>query len=178
MPFARCPLCDDILNIDATLGLNHPVTCSTCLSNLRIVSLDPCELEEVRRPARPNAPQNNPGRQGGGGPARAPGGGPGSRPGNPGNNTGGRPGGRPEGPVDNRSGGSNDRRPTQPPRDRRLVPPPPMALPPNPDKLAEVKRPQRWEHPKDDEEDLDDSDHDELDELEDKIFRKRGKKSK
>jgi len=53
-----------------------------------------------------------------------------------------------------------------------------MALPPNPDKLADVKRPQRWERPKDNEEELDDHDHDELDDLEDKIFRKRGKKNK
>lgn len=187
MPFARCPLCDDILNIDATLGLNHPVTCSTCLSNLRIVSLDPCELEEVRRPPRPSGPQNNPnaGRQGGGY-QRGPGGSSGGRPAGQGGNPGNRPGGRSDGRYDHRgesgqggsSGGSNDRRPAQPPRDRRLVPPPPMALPPNPDKLAEVKRPQRWERPKNEEEDFDDIDHDELDELEDKIFRKRGKKNK
>jgi hypothetical protein len=189
MPFARCPLCDDILNIDATLGLNHPVTCSTCLSNLRIVSLDPCELEEVRRPARPNPPPNNPnpGRQGSGNYQRGPGGGSGGKPASQGGSTSGHPASHPDGHYDSRSDNrpgstnstSNDRRPAQPPRDRRLIPPPPMALPPNPDKLAEVKRPQRWERPKnDEEEDFEDTDHDELDELEDKIFRKRSKKNK
>ncbi len=69
MAFARCPLCDDILSIAENLGLDHLLTCPTCFSNLKIVSTDPFELEEVRRPSpaparpayhRPNEPQNSP----------------------------------------------------------------------------------------------------------------------
>lgn len=55
MPFARCPLCDDIITIGADLGINHPVTCPTCLSNLKIVSIEPYELEEAERRARPGS---------------------------------------------------------------------------------------------------------------------------
>lgn len=51
MASARCPVCEDILNIGIAVKLYQPVTCPTCLANLKVVALTPLELERNQRDA-------------------------------------------------------------------------------------------------------------------------------
>lgn len=142
MPFARCPICQDILSIGDTVEIDRPITCSTCLSNLIIASIEPLELEEARRSVRPSAP----------------------RPGytqsrqsyrqEPASGSAARSGSPPFG-----------RSPTQ---ERRSYIPP--SFPPNPDKQVDGRRAQKWERPK-----QDDEEPEEIEEFEDKFIRGRGK---
>lgn len=155
MSIARCPICEDVLTIGQDLSINQPITCSTCLSNLRVVSVEPVELEEAnRRPPRPG--QNGPyGRSYQGSNRREAG---------PGRAGGGAP--------------YNANRPvTGPARDRRLATPsPPPVFPPNPEKQVDNRRAQKWEKPK--EPDVDTEEPDGYDEFEDKLMRNRGGKGK
>lgn len=148
MAFARCPVCSDILNLATALELDQPVTCSTCLSNLKIVAVEPLELEEAsRRPPRPPR-QNFAGQQG-------------RR-----NDYSDRQGQRPQ---------DNNRRPGDQGRafvERAPYIPP---LPPNPDKMVNGKRAQKWEKPKQAE---DEAEIEPFDELENKLIRKEGGKGK
>jgi len=45
MPPARCPVCNDIININNTVKLYQGIICPTCLTRISVVSLDPLELE-------------------------------------------------------------------------------------------------------------------------------------
>ncbi len=62
MASARCPVCEDIITIGIAVKLYQPVICPTCLANLKIVSLNPFELDVpsgteslgFRRTSRPN----------------------------------------------------------------------------------------------------------------------------
>ena len=45
MPSARCPVCEDIITIGIAVRLYQPVICPTCLANLKIVSINPFELD-------------------------------------------------------------------------------------------------------------------------------------
>jgi len=47
---ARCPVCNDFISIGVTVKLNQGIICPTCLANLRVVSLNPLELEQPDRP--------------------------------------------------------------------------------------------------------------------------------
>lgn len=142
MPFARCPICQDILSIGDAVEIDRPITCSTCLSNLIIASVDPLELEEARRAVRLSAPRpgysqsRQPHRQEPAGGSAARGGGP--------------PLGRSP---------AQERRPYLPP-----------SFPPNPDKQVDGRRAQKWERPK-----QDDEEPEEIEEFEDKFIRGRGK---
>lgn len=147
MPFARCPICDDILNIGDASEISQPVTCSTCLSNLKIASIEPLELEEARRVNRPQG-----GYYGGGSNHGT------SRPAN-------RQGATGSGSQARSSYPPAGRAPT--PERRPYIPP---AFPPNPDKQVDGKRAQKWERPKQDEEELE-----EIEEFEDKFIRNRSK---
>lgn len=156
MSIARCPVCDDILNIGSELSLYQPVTCSTCLSNLKVVSVEPCELEEAnRRPPRSaQGGQHNPSSQGAG-----------------------RREYRPARPTGSAPIGNNRQQSANPQRDRRPGnPAPPPAFPPNPDKQVDTRRAQKWEKPK--ETDADVEDEDGYEEFEDKLIRSRGGKGK
>jgi len=155
MPIARCPVCEDVLTIGSDLRISQPITCSTCLSNLMVVSVEPCELEEATR---------RPPRQGQGGQYGR------SYPGGSRREAGpARPGG---------GGGPGNNRPQSgPPRDRRLGNPAPLpAFPPNPDKQVDNRRAQKWEKPKEDKSEIEDVDG--FDEFEDKLTRNRGNKGK
>jgi hypothetical protein len=148
MPIARCPVCEDILTLGSDFALNQPVTCSTCLSNLKIVSVEPCELEEASR--RPPRNYQQGGRSYSQGQQRDP--------------SNGR----------QSSGGQANPRPApQAPPDRRLPDPRPMPVfPPNPEKQVDNRRAQKWEKPKDAEAEVEE---DEFNEFEDKLTRSRGK---
>jgi len=66
MASARCPVCEDIITIGIALKLYQPVICPTCLAGLKVVSINPFELEapETRaatsflRPSRSNHKKN------------------------------------------------------------------------------------------------------------------------
>jgi hypothetical protein len=51
MASARCPVCEDIINIGIAVKLYQPVTCPTCLANLKVVAMTPLELELNQRVA-------------------------------------------------------------------------------------------------------------------------------
>ncbi len=42
---ARCPVCNDIISIGVSVKLYQGITCPTCLTSVRVVSLNPLELE-------------------------------------------------------------------------------------------------------------------------------------
>jgi hypothetical protein len=45
MASARCPVCEDIITFGIPLKLHQSVTCPTCLATLRVVSVNPFELD-------------------------------------------------------------------------------------------------------------------------------------
>jgi hypothetical protein len=45
MASARCPVCEDIINIGIAVKLNQPIICPTCLASLKVVSVSPLELD-------------------------------------------------------------------------------------------------------------------------------------
>jgi hypothetical protein len=45
MASARCPVCEDIITIGIAVKLYQPVICPTCLANLKVVSVNPFELD-------------------------------------------------------------------------------------------------------------------------------------
>jgi lysine biosynthesis protein LysW len=45
MATARCPVCEDIITIGIAVKLYQPVICPTCLASLKVVSVNPFELE-------------------------------------------------------------------------------------------------------------------------------------
>ena len=47
MPLAMCPRCDHefIVSGNPTLTLGQPITCPACAARLRVVWLEPCELD-------------------------------------------------------------------------------------------------------------------------------------
>lgn len=47
---ARCPVCNDIIQLGVTLKLNQVIICPTCLTSLQVVSLNPAELDLPDRP--------------------------------------------------------------------------------------------------------------------------------
>lgn len=44
----RCPFCDEKLFIDAGKGVGDMVECPECISDLRVASLQPLKVEEVK----------------------------------------------------------------------------------------------------------------------------------
>jgi hypothetical protein len=155
MPIARCPVCEDILNFGSELSINQPVTCSTCLSNLKVVSVEPCELEEANRRPQRTGQSGQFARPYAGGNRRDAG------------------AVRPSGGVPP----ANNRPPAAPPRDRRLGNPvQPPAFPPNPEKQVDNRRAQKWEKPKEAEAEPEEVDG--YEEFEDKLTRNRGGKGK
>lgn len=45
MASARCPVCEDIITIGIAVKLYQPVICPTCLASLKVVSVNPFELD-------------------------------------------------------------------------------------------------------------------------------------
>lgn len=144
MPFVRCPVCEDILTFGPDLAFEQPVTCPTCLSNLKVVAVEPLELEEVKRQSFKQGRQNFPPR---------------NSPGRRFESPGGRPSNNPANPV----------------RDRRPIAPPPLVVPPNPEKQVNGKRAQKWERPK---QEVEEEEVEEYEELENKLIRKHSGKGK
>jgi hypothetical protein len=67
MASARCPVCEDIITIGIAVKLYQPVVCPTCLASLKVVSVNPFELDVpsvsgnsgYRRPIRLNHKKNS-----------------------------------------------------------------------------------------------------------------------
>ena len=67
MASARCPVCEDIITVGIAVKLYQPIICPTCLSSLKVVSVDPFELDVpargentgYRHPARLNHKRNS-----------------------------------------------------------------------------------------------------------------------
>ena len=66
MAAARCPVCEDIINFGIAVKLYQSVICPTCLANLKVVSVNPLELDVptigenpgYRRSSHPNHKRN------------------------------------------------------------------------------------------------------------------------
>lgn len=43
---ARCPVCKDSIELESGLGLGDVFDCPGCVSELKVIQLDPVELEE------------------------------------------------------------------------------------------------------------------------------------
>jgi hypothetical protein len=67
MASARCPVCEDCINIGISVKLYQRVICPTCLTSLKVVSVDPFELDVpaagenpvFRHPTRLNHKKNS-----------------------------------------------------------------------------------------------------------------------
>jgi hypothetical protein len=67
MASARCPVCNDIITIGISVKLYQPVICPTCLASLKVVSVNPFELDVpasgvnsgFQRLSRPNHKKNS-----------------------------------------------------------------------------------------------------------------------
>jgi Alpha-aminoadipate carrier protein LysW-like, globular domain len=49
MASARCPVCEDIITIGIAVKLYQPIICPTCLASLKVVSVNPFELDVPER---------------------------------------------------------------------------------------------------------------------------------